>query len=66
MPARSVPELFRYGPQKKDDRDKRGGVKDAGGATWRIAAKVEWHRSWSGSSGQGCNDRLTLIAGSVP
>jgi PhnB protein len=26
---------------KKDDEDKRGGVKDAGGTTWWIATKVE-------------------------
>jgi PhnB protein len=28
-------------PVKKEDEDKRGGVKDAGGTTWWIAAKVE-------------------------
>lgn len=28
-------------PAKKDDADKRGGVKDAGGTTWWIATKVE-------------------------
>lgn len=28
-------------PLKKDDEDKRGGVKDAGGTTWWIATKVE-------------------------
>lgn len=28
-------------PTKKDDADKRGGVKDAGGTTWWIATKVE-------------------------
>lgn len=28
-------------PVKKDDEDKRGGVKDAGGTTWWIATKVE-------------------------
>jgi uncharacterized glyoxalase superfamily protein PhnB len=28
-------------PVKKDDEDKRGGVKDAGGITWWIATKVE-------------------------
>ena len=28
-------------PQKKQDADKRGGVKDAGGTTWWIATKVE-------------------------
>lgn len=28
-------------PMKKDDEDKRGGVKDAGGTTWWIATKVE-------------------------
>lgn len=28
-------------PIKKDDADKRGGVKDAGGTTWWIATKVE-------------------------
>lgn len=28
-------------PTKKDDSDKRGGVKDAGGTTWWIATKVE-------------------------
>ena len=27
-------------PVKKDDPDKRGGVKDAGGTTWWIATKV--------------------------
>ena len=27
-------------PVKKDDADKRGGVKDAGGTTWWIATKV--------------------------
>lgn len=34
--ARSVQE-----PTKKDDQDKRGGVKDPGGTTWWIATKVE-------------------------
>lgn len=28
-------------PVKKDDADKRGGIKDAGGTTWWIATKVE-------------------------
>ena len=28
-------------PVKKDDADKRGGVKDAGGTTWWIATMVE-------------------------
>jgi uncharacterized glyoxalase superfamily protein PhnB len=28
-------------PIKKDDADKRGGVKDAGGTTWWIATKAE-------------------------
>ena len=28
-------------PVQKDDADKRGGVKDAGGTTWWIATKVE-------------------------
>jgi uncharacterized glyoxalase superfamily protein PhnB len=28
-------------PVKKDDADKRGGVKDAGGTTWWISTKVE-------------------------
>jgi uncharacterized glyoxalase superfamily protein PhnB len=28
-------------PVKKQDEDKRGGVKDAGGTTWWIATKVE-------------------------
>jgi uncharacterized glyoxalase superfamily protein PhnB len=28
-------------PVKKDDEDKRGGVKDAGGTTWWLATKVE-------------------------
>ena len=28
-------------PVKKDDEDKRGGVKDSGGATWWIATKIE-------------------------
>jgi uncharacterized glyoxalase superfamily protein PhnB len=28
-------------PVKKDDEDKRGGIKDAGGTTWWIATKVE-------------------------
>jgi PhnB protein len=28
-------------PAKKDDADKRGGFKDAGGTTWWIATKVE-------------------------
>ncbi|MCB0154778.1 MAG: VOC family protein, partial [Anaerolineae bacterium] len=28
-------------PVKKDDADKRGGVKDAGGTTWWLATKVE-------------------------
>ena len=27
-------------PKKKDDADKRGGVKDAGGTTWWIATQV--------------------------
>jgi PhnB protein len=27
-------------PVKKDDEDKRGGVKDAGGTTWWIATRV--------------------------
>lgn len=34
--AQSVQE-----PVKKEDEDKRGGVKDAGGTTWWIATKVE-------------------------
>lgn len=34
--AQSVQE-----PVKKDDADKRGGVKDSGGTTWWIATKVE-------------------------
>ncbi|MBK8898047.1 MAG: VOC family protein [Candidatus Competibacteraceae bacterium] len=28
-------------PEKKEDEDKRGGVKDAGGTTWWIATRVE-------------------------
>ena len=28
-------------PVKKDDEDKRGGVRDAGGTTWWIATRVE-------------------------
>jgi uncharacterized glyoxalase superfamily protein PhnB len=28
-------------PMKKDDEDKRGGVRDAGGTTWWIATKVD-------------------------
>lgn len=28
-------------PMKKDDEDRRGGVKDAGGTTWWISTKVE-------------------------
>jgi PhnB protein len=28
-------------PMKKQDEDKRGGVRDAGGTTWWIATKVE-------------------------
>jgi len=28
-------------PEKRDDEDKRGGVKDASGTTWWIATKVE-------------------------
>lgn len=28
-------------PVKKEDEDKRGGVKDAGGTTWWIATKME-------------------------
>ena len=28
-------------PVKKQDEDKRGGVKDAGGTTWWIATKIE-------------------------
>ena len=28
-------------PLKKDDADKRGGVKDAGGTTWWIATKID-------------------------
>lgn len=28
-------------PVKKEDEDKRGGMKDAGGTTWWIATKVE-------------------------
>ena len=28
-------------PTKKDDADKRGGVKDAGGTTWWMATKIE-------------------------
>jgi uncharacterized glyoxalase superfamily protein PhnB len=28
-------------PVKKEDEDKRGGVKDAGGTTWWISTKVE-------------------------
>ena len=34
--ARSVQE-----PVKKEDPDKRGGVKDAGGTTWWIATKID-------------------------
>jgi hypothetical protein len=34
--ASSVQEPF-----QKQDEDKRGGVKDAGGTTWCIATKVE-------------------------
>ncbi len=34
--AQSVQE-----PVKKDDADKRGGIKDAGGTTWWIATKME-------------------------
>jgi PhnB protein len=30
-------------PVKKEDEDKRGGVKDVGGTTWWIATKVEQH-----------------------
>lgn len=29
------------GPVKKDDEDKRGGVKDQGGTTWWIATRIE-------------------------
>ncbi|MEW5976717.1 MAG: VOC family protein [Acidobacteriota bacterium] len=29
-------------PVKKQDEDKRGGVKDAGGTTWWIATRVEY------------------------
>ena len=28
-------------PVKKEDEDKRGGIKDAGGTTWWIATKVD-------------------------
>ncbi len=28
-------------PQKKDDADRRGGVRDAGGTTWWIATRVD-------------------------
>jgi PhnB protein len=28
-------------PEKKEDEDKRGGLKDTGGTTWWIATKVE-------------------------
>ena len=28
-------------PVKKEDEDKRGGVKDAGGTTWWIATRVD-------------------------
>ena len=28
-------------PVKKDDEDKRGGVRDAGGTTWWIATRIE-------------------------
>jgi uncharacterized glyoxalase superfamily protein PhnB len=28
-------------PVKKDDEDKRGGFKDAGGTTWWVGTKVE-------------------------
>jgi PhnB protein len=28
-------------PVKKDDEDKRGGIKDAGGTTWWISTKIE-------------------------
>jgi uncharacterized glyoxalase superfamily protein PhnB len=35
--ASSVQELV-----KKEDEDKRGGVKDPGGTTWWIATRVEW------------------------
>ena len=38
-PSRPAPSLQE--PVQKDDPDKRGGVKDAGGTTWWIATKVE-------------------------
>ena len=28
-------------PEKKDDADKRGGVRDSGGTTWWIATRIE-------------------------
>ena len=28
-------------PEKKDDADKRGGVRDAGGTTWWIATRID-------------------------
>ena len=40
---------------KKEDEDKRGGVKDAGGATWWIATKVEY-----------ASDLLVLCGTSLP
>jgi PhnB protein len=39
--AISVGAISVQEPIKKDDEDKRGGVKDAGGTTWWIATKVE-------------------------
>lgn len=38
-------------PVKKDDEDKRGGVKDAGGTTWWIATRVEGNNATNGNRG---------------
>ena len=39
--ALAVGAISVQAPVKKDDEDKRGGVKDAGGTTWWIATKVD-------------------------
>jgi uncharacterized glyoxalase superfamily protein PhnB len=40
-PALDAGAMSVQAPVKKDDPDKRGGVKDSGGTTWWIATKVE-------------------------
>lgn len=38
---RPNPQQSAQEPVKTDDEDRRGGIEDAGGTAWRIAAKVQ-------------------------